>query len=310
MRARSTIIRGVYACSNVGGIAAVAALMVTLAACGSAKDLAGQGIDDEPTDSPTTSQTPTSPPTTSPTTPTPSSPPTPTVARPKVGECRTLSSLDVTARVSNLTVTPRPCGDSHNAQTYKVANMSGAVKSKIASSDTIGIYKAALSTCEGSLPGWLGANITRQKQSQFNFVVGVPSSTDVAAGANWVRCDVTLRQGIRALELPASSKGLLRGKRGNSYLTCYGATNPDTRNSKPCREPHNLRSVSAEKIGSASKRFPGTSRVAAFMKPRCRDAGRDYFGSRRSFSYTSTTPTSIRWAYGDRWGVCFVKTKE
>ncbi|MDO9379084.1 MAG: septum formation family protein [Nocardioidaceae bacterium] len=305
MRATSSPVRRVAA-------AAAACALLVVAGCGSAED-AALSADDTTTRTAAPTDEPTTDPTDAPTTSAPTTAPTETAPTvPVVGECRTLATLDVRARIATLTTPPVACGGTHNAQTYKVATQNAAVKQAIEGGNRVTIFAAARRSCELDLPGYLGVDDERQKQSQFDFVISVPTSAEVAAGATWVRCDVVLKNGqTKAEPLPdANAKNSLRGAKGNPYLQCIRSSNINQASGTfLCRDAHNWRSVSAIKLGVGSKAFPGTSELTSFVRGRCSTAVRRYLDTSASFEYGYIVPTADLWKYGDRWAVCFAKTR-
>ncbi|MBA2417877.1 MAG: septum formation family protein [Nocardioidaceae bacterium] len=297
----------------------VGALVGVLAACGSAADLAGQSeptseatsATESPTVSPTASPTesPTSP--ASPTTPEPTAEPTPAVDRPSPGQCRKVNRFDATLRVIATDNAGVPCSRGHNAQTYKVTKMSARVKKAVNADNSKQIYLAARGSCDGALPNWLRVGEETQQMSQFEFIVGVPGSTDISAGANWVRCDVVLRNGRTQLAaLPRTTKGALNGAKGRKYQSCIRAANIANafNGSFTCQQRHNWRAVSAFRLGGQNKSYTSSARLTARARSRCSADVRDYLNTTLSFQYGYILPTQELWKYGDRFGVCFAQT--
>lgn len=289
----------------VGALALVGSvLLVAVAACGSAEDLAGQAAAEQ-----TPSATPTGPPASATPSPTPS--PTPEVAAPKAGDCRSLEVHDLVTRVTRTTAEPVRCADNHNSQTYAVKPLSGKLKQAVTSDAEQKVYQAARGFCSRELRGWLKADRNTVERSQFAFVVGVPTSSDVSAGANWVRCDVYLRNGLtKMVKLPRSTKGALSGPRGDDYHSCVKGNIANASSTVPCLAKHKWRSVSSIKLGSQSKKWPGNKKIRGIVKKRCGDDVREYLNTSSSFRYGYISPTKRMWKRGERYGVCFTKTSK
>lgn len=294
-------------------------MLVVVAACGSAQDLAGQATPDPDETSPTEETEPTSPPTdeSEPTSPpteeTPSPTPTPQVAKPKQGDCRKMEIYNLITRVSRSSSEPVKCANKHNAQTYAVKSLAGKLKKAVESGNDKKVYNAARNFCDNKLGKWLKANEKRRAYSQFGFIVGVPSSSDATSGANWVRCDVFLRNGsTKMAKLPRSTKGALKNPKGKDYHTCVkGSDLSSMSNSVPCYRKHQWRGVSSIRLAKPSKnKYPGKGKLQNIVKKRCGDDVRDYLNTSSSFRYGYITPSKQSWKRGERFGVCLAKTTD
>jgi hypothetical protein len=294
-RARNTLL---------GVVGAAALVLVT--ACGSAGDLAGPDGD---ADSPAPPVR-TLPPATG-ATPTPSPSATPAAAPPpKTGECRKPSTVDAALRVSDDDTAPVACAGATSV-TYLVRPMSAAVKSAVTAYDTTRILRSARPYCEKAAARWLGAQTSTLKRSQFGFVVGVPSAAQTAAGADWMRCDLVLSATpARLAALPARTKNALKGKRAGNYMQCVRGDIRRATGTVVCSTRHQWRGVDTVKLASAKARYPGTKKVQATMRNRCPAGVRRYLDTRGSFDYGYISPSRASWQRGERWGVCFAKTKK
>lgn len=288
---------------------ASAALLLAVGACGSAQDLASDSSDD-PTSTPSTT-VPTTPPTTDPTTAPTTPAPTPAAATPKAGQCTAVDLYSLVTRVVRTPTRAVSCGASHTGQTYAVRSLSSAQRRAVTSGSTSAILTATRGYCESALTSWLRTDTSKLKRSQFDFVVGVPSSTDLAAGAKWLRCDLFVRNGLtKAVALPASTRAALKGSKGGRFLSCVKGNISTASGTVPCSSKHQWKGVSSIKLGSASKSFPGSGRVRSVMKSRCSGDVRSYLNTRGGFRYGYIVPTKTTWSRGDRYGVCFANTRK
>lgn len=280
----------------------VAALLVTVTACGSAKDLA------EPAPpGPPTSPSSTAPPSAASPTPTPG----PAVTAPDAGDCRSLEPRDLVTRVTTTAAGPVTCAAKHNSQTYAVRSLKGGLREAVTQGSEDRVFQAARGFCDRRLRRWLGAGASTVERSQFAFVVGVPSGADVAAGADWVRCDVYLRNGLsNALELPRSTKGALNGPKSDDYHSCVRGKIAAASGTVPCYKRHRWRSVSSVELGGPAKNYPGTGKVRGIVEQECGRDVRDYLDTRDSFRYGYILPTRATWKRGERYGVCFARTRK
>lgn len=280
------------------------ALLMVLAACGSAQELAAQGPDD-PTGQPSSSPTSPSP---SPTaTPTPT--PTPSVARPKVRQCRSLQIFDLLTRVTKEATTPVRCANKHNAQTFATKKLTRAMKAAVRNGSDKKIYRTVRGYCNRELQTWLKADKETVAMSQFSFIVGVPTRSDLNAGADWVRCDVFLRNGLtKMVNLPRSTKGALKGPKGDDYHSCVKGEIATASSSVPCYKKHSWRAVSSVKLGTQDDSWPGHSDVIDVVKENCSEDVRDYLNTSAAFQYGYMAPTKRTWKRGNRYAVCMAKT--
>ncbi|MFD1826398.1 MULTISPECIES: septum formation family protein [Mumia] len=290
--------------SLLGVVGAAALVLVT--ACGSAGDISGAapGADDAPPP-PVRSL----PPATG-TTPAPTPTAEPVAAPPKAGECRKPSTVDVALRVSDDDAAPITCSGATSV-TSLVRPMNASVKAAVTAYDTTRILRSARPYCERAAAGWLGTDAKTLKRSQFGFVVGVPSAAQTAEGADWMRCDLVLSaNSARLAALPARTKNALKGKRGRDFMQCVRGDIRSASGTVTCSTRHQWRGVDTIRLGAAKVRYPGTKKVQATMRDRCPAGVRRYLDTRGSFDYGYISPSRTAWQRGERWGVCFAKTKK
>ncbi|MBW9206431.1 septum formation family protein [Mumia sp. zg.B17] len=285
-----------------------AGALVLVTACGSATDLAT----DEDSTSVTSPEDPplrTLPPTTG--TPAPSATPsTPAVVLPKIGECRKPGPVDAALRVSDDDVAPVSCSGATSV-TYLVRSMPTAVRSAVTAYDTTRILGSARGICEKAVIAHLGADQSTFKRSQFDFIVGVPSAAQTAAGAGWMRCDLVLPASpTRLAAVPGKTKGALKGRASSRYMQCVRGDIRVATGTVPCTTKHQWRGVDSVKLGAPKAKYPGAKKVQATMRDRCPAGVRRYLDTRGSFDYGYISPSRTAWQRGERWGVCFAKTRK
>ncbi|MFC6149354.1 MULTISPECIES: septum formation family protein [Mumia] len=282
-----------------------AGALVLVAACGSASDLVGVA-DPSPTEA--TPPIRTLPPSES--APTPSATPTPVVTLPKVGECRKPGTVDATLRVSDDDTAPVACAGA-TALTYLVRTMPGPLKAAVADYNTTRILRTARPICEKAAIGYLGKDRPTYERSQFGFIVGVPSAAQTAAGAAWMRCDLVLSANASNLAaLPGKTKGALSSKQSGRYMQCVRGDIRVAVGTVVCSTKHRWRGVDSVRLGAVTAKYPGTKRAQSTMRDRCTTSVRRYLDTRGSFEYGYISPSKASWQRGERWGVCFAKTKK
>ena len=288
--------------------AAVAGLVVlglSSSGCADAADLAIEAPETASTPSPTAAPT-----TPSPTTPEASEttpPPEPEEPEPAVGECRRLPRNEALLGVS---LRPTPvvrCSKGHNAQTYFVGRLDRDAADAALKADRARVYAQVADRCRRHLTEWVGGDGDDLALSQFDFVVGVPGVTDVAAGARWLRCDAVVRRTEQSFQpLPRSTRGVLASARAERYGSCIKGDMEDG-TTVICSLPHRWRGASAVRLGSREAKFPGGSVVNARMRDLCATRVRAYLGTTGAFEYGWVRPTKSSWKGGDRYGVCYAE---
>ena len=295
---------------HVAPVVAWLALTLTASGCADVADLASDSPDTARTPSPTADPTTPSPGPPSPTTPEPTettAPPGPEEPGPAVAECRRLPRNEALLGVSLRTSPVVRCSQGHNAQTYFVGRLDDAAVKAALRGDRARVYAKVADRCRRQLTQWLGGDGSDLALSQFRFVVGVPTMTDLAAGARWLRCDAVVRRTERSFEpLPRNTRGVLASGRAERYRLCIKGDIEDG-NTVVCSLPHRWRSASAVRLGSPAADFPGGNVVTAQMRDICATRVRAYLGTTSAFDYGWTRPTKSAWETGDRYGVCFAE---
>ena len=292
--------RRLKATGLTGLIFTASMLLLVVTACGSATDLADQA---GPQSTPSTSAT--SP------TPSPSASATPAVQAPKAGECRSLDNYSLVTRVVTSASEPIKCRTKHNAQTYAVKKMPTKVRRAAEAGESKQVLRAARGFCSRKLGDWLKADRGTVEQSQFGFAVGVPTSSEISQGADWVRCDLYLRNGLTNLvDLPNNTKGALKGPKSTRFHSCVKGDISNARSTVVCSKKHTWRSVSSIRLGKPAKNWPGNKKLRNEAKERCAEDVRKYLNTSGSFNYGYIVPTKRVWNNGERYGVCFAKTRD
>jgi len=269
--------------------------------CSEAADLTGG----QPT--PTTTETSAPTPTATTPEPTTTRPPEPQGPVPAAGQCRRLSRGEALLGVALRPGERVPCRADHNGQTYFVGKLSKVARKAALRGNRNRVYAQESQRCRRELVDWLGGDGSDLAQSQFGFVVGVPSAEDLAAGARWARCDAIVnRTGRALLSLPRDTKRALAGGVPDRFRVCAKG---DIEQAKTvvCTLPHRWRGVSALRLGAADARFPGGNVLSARMRSTCETQVRSYLGTTAAFSYGWIRPTKASWRLGGRYGVCFAK---
>ncbi|MBW9206430.1 septum formation family protein [Mumia sp. zg.B17] len=270
-------------------VALVAASAITLSAC-----TGGDGSDDPGSratgDSPSASPSPT------------------TAPEPIAGACYRLSAPQLAE--AQVGVAPVPCTQPHTTVTYLVTSLSGITEPI----DATALAANAERRCRAALRTFVRATPARLALSRVRSAWFVPSDQDLDAGARWLRCDLAVsRTDTTLMRLPAQAAGLLRR---DSALDRYGrCARTDLagvragRGGRVCALPHTWRAVAARRLGTARTPFPGPS-IRGEVLGRCEGAARAFTdNSTRDIEVGWLPPDRAAWAQGQRFGLCWTRTR-
>ncbi|MGH1562491.1 septum formation family protein [Mumia sp. DW29H23] len=240
----------------------------------------------------------------------PSASATPTVApEPALGACYRLTVAQLTE--AHPEAAPVPCTQPHTTQTYLMTTLSGIAEPI----DATAVAATAQRQCRGALRAYLRATPARLALSRATSAWFVPTDDDLEAGARWLRCDVAVsRTDTTLMNLPENAAGLLRRDAAlDRYGRCASTDQAGIaagRGGRVCALPHTWRAVSARRLGAAGDPYPGAS-VRGAVLDRCEDAARAYTdNSTGDIDVGWLPPSRAEWAAGDRFGLCWTRTRE
>ena len=218
--------------------------------------------------------------------------------RPEVGECHALSWRQALAPEAQVDAVP--CRKPHTAQTFVVGRLGlGAGAPAV---DSARVQQRVQRTCAERLPRHLGAPPRDLRLSMAQAVWFTPDVEQVAAGANWFRCDVVVVAAQKELlRLPLRTKGWGRAPKIAMCATAEPGTKAFAR--VMCGSTHSWVAIATVDLPGA--RLPRPGQVRARMDPVCRGAARARAGDPLSFSWSQESPTQEQWDAGRRYGICW-----
>lgn len=228
-------------------------------------------------------------------TPTGSARPTPTASptpppRPRDRSCYRLSHDDALAPTAG--VDSVPCTSRHTSMTYVVGDLGTAVD--------------PARTCRERFAAFVGGTPEDRQLSMLRPVWFTPSEEDLAAGADWYRCDaVALAGSDRLAPLNGRLKGALdRERQRDAYAMC-GTARPGTPGFERvvCSDRSTWRAVAT--VPFTAKRYPGPAKVRSAGDGPCEDAGSAASGGSLDCEWGYEWPTADQWAAGQRYGICW-----
>jgi len=236
--------------------------------------------------------------------------PRPEAPRPARGDCRRLDWRDTRSAVTDAGSEPTRCNRAHTAETFARGTLD-VVPGSGGQPDTRQLGGTSVQ-CRSALVDWLGGDEAAYELSMFAYVVAVPTSEDLAAGARWWRCDAfaTDRPG-ELTRLHGTTRRGLAGRTADRWATCVRGRLDANPEQVLCREPHDWRAVGAHRLGGRGADYPGRNVVADRMRKTCEDEVGTYEGDPlEGFDYGWLRPTLADWRVGQRFGLCFAKTRE
>lgn len=215
----------------------------------------------------------------------------PLAGAPTVGQCSDMSRREL--QRNSFTEAPVDCAGPNTAEVVAVPVLPDKVSYK-----RIGrITRIAMKACMPVIEDRLGTSTLRVRMTAYSLGFFLPTTSQRAAGARWVRCDLVRYGGGRLLPLPetlavgtfpfsdTAARCLVGRKR---FITA-------------CSERHTYRASSAVKV--RAERFPsreGWLRLAARACPRRVSTPR---------SFWATWSSKAAWSTGDRAIVCYSRTR-
>lgn len=230
------------------------------------------------------------------------------VEAPVVGACREITPTDV-AETSNATQTV-DCADDHTAQTFAVGDLPTQFADADHDDSRLGAW--AYDTCSAAFAAFLGADESLMMRTVVSWAWFRPSVKAWDQGARWYRCDVVGggEQSKRYVDLPASAKGLLRGRTSDRWMVCASGPSVSGGVKIPCTRAHDWRAVTTIKLGEAGDAYPGDRLTEVKTRDFCSDSVGAWLGYPADFDFGYTWFHAAEWAAGNRRSVCWAKTAQ
>lgn len=213
--------------------------------------------------------------------------------QPKAGSCH-----QVTLRQFASIVAPTasvPCTEQHSTKTLVVKRLSG----KVDWNDKY-LMRPIWATCLRKMHRALGGNDKSRAMSAFEPSFFIPSPSERAHGARWLRCDVGLVGDRKLQQLPARLD-IGSPPLEDDVARCYNG--PDRRLSLTvCSKQHRYRATGGFRFGS--RKYPGESALTKAAVKRCPP-----LVTSKHWRY-SIPPGPAEWRLGQRTIVCYSKTTQ
>lgn len=208
------------------------------------------------------------------------------LGEPKVGECHNLTFKDIGAESD--TKKPVDCSGKHTTQTVTVVQDAPAAMSK--GSDNARAY-AIGKACGAGIKDFLGGDAETRAKTLYALAWFAPTKEQKAKGADWMRCDVTLTDQVKAYPLKGDAP-LLADEPSKTELRC-GRIDPKSDSSfelVSCATKHQFVPKQLIKIDDSVR----WKDAEAGAKAACEANGPLY-----SWSHAE------QWGTGDRFYVCW-----
>ncbi|MFL6108515.1 MAG: septum formation family protein [Marmoricola sp.] len=208
-------------------------------------------------------------------------------AAPVTGRCYNLTFTQTYPLSSN--VGSVPCSDKHTTKTFSVKNVPTDVDYKHISDDAFSVL--AVKMCYPRFAATLGSTPETREQTAYDFVYFAPTAAQKAAGARWVRCDVTLLGNNTLRALPTNTIPMIQGAITDTTRRCLVTTHHWL---TTCAGVHSYRSTAAYTLSGTWYRTD--AQFTANGKKLCPTA--DYY----------RWPNKFAWNIGDHVLVCYDRT--
>lgn len=262
---------------KAGLIVAVTALSV-LTACGTAKA-----------------------PTTHPSSP---SPVRNTPATPQSGTCH---ALTFTTALGSSDPTPSvACTQTHTAVTVAVGTLADPSQAPT-DINSASVQQRLAVDCPKAVHTYVGGDDTTFDLSMIQAVWFIPTTTEIARGATWYRCDLVVVSGTNQLApLPPTMQNALAAPNAlNQWGICGTAAPSDKAFARIlCSTPHTWRAVSLVQLPPTAGYLDKT--VAANASNSCRDVASKAAKGALKFTWSFEWPNEQKWQAGQRYGWCWL----
>ena len=181
---------------------------------------------------------------------------------PVVGECHSLTVAQASAKTD--TSAPIDCANAHDTRVIAVRNLpNGQTYADV--NTTAKLVRAGESICYPAFRNAVGGTDRVIDRTAYTFVFFKPTAQQVAQGARWLRCDLTILHGTKYGDLPTDRVPALKGSTiPASAKRCLGGKNHFT---TTCTASHTYRTTGSFTVGL--KKFPGTKRIIQIGRNRC-----------------------------------------
>lgn len=233
-------------------------------------------------------------------------------AAPRNAACYRLTGRQLT-RPTN-TSKPVPCAGVHTARTIYVGTVDTVVDGHSVRVDSATVQKQVATACPRRLAAYVGGSRTSRDLSRLHVVWFSPTLAQSDRGARWFRCDlVVFAKGAALLELPRRDplrRVLDRPRALDTYGLC-GTAAPGAPGFErvACRLGHSWRAIDTIPL-SGGNRYPGARAVSRAGDAGCKAAARSRAADTLKFTYGWEWPKAAQWAAGQRFGYCWVPTRD
>ncbi|HET8718829.1 MAG TPA: septum formation family protein [Nocardioidaceae bacterium] len=233
---------------------------------------------------------------------------------PEEGACYRLTLEEASKASSDRE--PVPCGSRHTSVTLHVGHLRGGGTEAEGTTppDTQAILDQVSRVCPRHLARTIGGDRSERRLSRLKAVWFTPDEEQLAAGADWFRCDAVALAGrdrLAPLPRPKRLDGLLdRGNALARWGTCGTAAPGSDRFQRViCSSRHSWQAVATLHLAGGDK-YPGRRTVRRAGDDRCRDLVRSLADSSLRFRYGWEWPSRDQWQAGQHYGLCWAPSNQ
>jgi hypothetical protein len=209
-------------------------------------------------------------------------------ARPKVGQCRNLTTAQGDPMTNNSPTVP--CTGPHTTYTFAVPNLPKKVNAKHLSAKAL--ETAGIGMCTPGYRKLLGGTWGAEDETMFSYTFFAPTKAQRAAGARWIRCDLILTNADQIVALPSVHRPVLAGAVSDAFRRCYTQQGTYV----PCADEHAARAMTY--VNVKATKYLTAKKFVQLGEKVCPKSDRAFFN----------WPNKYNWALGDRALLCYRST--
>lgn len=195
------------------------------------------------------------------------------------------------------------------AITFHVGKLGTSSSGETRQPDSRAVQRRMAQVCPRRLAEFLGGDAEARRLSVLTAVAFTPTPDEVAAGADWFRCDVVAPgpdQTLLRLQRPVRDI-LADDARRERYAVCAsGQPGSQTFVRVACSRPHTWRAVATIDLDGDS--YPGPESLDEQLRQPCTDVAADAATDPLDLTWHQEVPTRAQWRGGQRYGVCWLPT--
>jgi hypothetical protein len=185
--------------------------------------------------------------------------------RPAVGQCRQLTTSQITDHTSN-TTSPISCSKTHNSRVIAVPTLPKGVRWRDLATKSK-LYARAVSLCYPAFKAAVGQTNPVRDRTAYTWNFFEPTKRQRENGQRWIRCDLAMRHGSRYGALPTDRVPALRDSSPAPRVARCLRQVSGSFQTTPCSATHSYRAVGTFSVSKS--KYPGKTTMLQQGRSRC-----------------------------------------